>query len=98
MVFTPGIPKREVVKGYVIWSSISCGERPSHLVKTICWFSPISGIASTATGLLGKNPVSQLKGAFTIPHPKKRKSNNTDTSLFSIKNLMLLFSIVLIIK
>ena len=32
-------------------------------VNTICWFSPISGIASTATGLFGKNPVSQLKGA-----------------------------------
>ena len=36
MVFTPGIPSNEVVKGYVIWSSISCGERPSHLVNTIC--------------------------------------------------------------
>src|SRR5690606_37184751 len=34
--FTPGTPKREVVRGYVIWSSISCGERPGHSVKTIC--------------------------------------------------------------
>ena len=65
---------------------------PSHLVNTICWFSPISGIASTATGLLGKNPVSQLKGAFTVPQPIKRTSNKTATSLFSIRNLMLLFS------
>jgi hypothetical protein len=55
-------------------------------------------MASTATGLLGKNPVSQLKGALTIPQPKKRTSSNRATSLFSIKNLMLLFSMILIIK
>ena len=50
-------------------------------------------MASTATGLLGKNPVSQLKGALTVPQPIKRTNNKTATSLFSIKNLMLLFSI-----
>src|SRR6056297_580897 len=93
IVFTPGIPKREVVSGYVIWSSISCGERPCHLVKTICWFSPISGMASTATGSVGKKPVSQLKGALTTPQPTNRASSRTATSLFSMRNLMLLFSI-----
>ena len=55
-------------------------------------------MASTATGLDGKKPVSQLKGAFTIPHPMNRTSSNTATSLFSIRNFMLLFSISLIIK
>lgn len=55
-------------------------------------------MASTATGLLGKNGMSQLKGAFTVPQPTKSESNKTDTSLFSIRNLMLLFSIVVIIK
>ena len=31
------------------------GDLPGHLVKTviICWFSPISGIASTGTGSVG---------------------------------------------
>src|SRR5690554_6982527 len=93
MVLTPGIPSREVVSGYVIWSSIFCGERPCQLVKTICWFSPISGIASTATGSLGRKGISQLNGAFTMPHPTKSASNKTATNLFSIKNFMLLFSI-----
>jgi len=51
------------------------------LVKTICWFSPISGIASTATGLLGINLVSQLKGAVAIPQPTNKKSVRTATNL-----------------
>ena len=50
-------------------------------------------LLETATGLLGKKPVSQLKGALTVPHPTKRTSSRTATSLFSIKNLMLLLSI-----
>ena len=58
----------------------------------------MSGIASTATGLLGKNRMSKLKGAFTVPHPTKRTSIKTAISLFSIKNLMLLFSIDLSYK
>ena len=77
---------------------MSCGERPDQLVNTICWFSPISGIASTATGLFGRKPLSKLKGAFTVPHPTKRTSIKTAISLFSIKNLMLLFSIDLSYK
>ena len=55
-------------------------------------------MASTATGLFGRNPVSKLKGAFTVPHPTKRTSIKTAISLFSIKNLMLLFSIDLSYK
>ncbi|GAA4956401.1 hypothetical protein GCM10023314_32630 [Algibacter agarivorans] len=59
-------------------------------------------MASTATGLLGI-PIAietapQLKGAFTVPHPTKRTSIRTATSLFSIRNFMLLFSISMIIK
>ena len=50
-------------------------------------------MASTATGSFGKKPVSILNGAFTVPHPTNKTSNITATSLFSIKNLMLLFSI-----
>lgn len=55
-------------------------------------------MASTATGSLGKKPVSQLKGALTVPQPIKMMSNRTATNLFSIKNFMLLFSMLLIIK
>ena len=36
IVFTLGIPSSAVVRGYVIWSSTSCGDRPIHSVKTIC--------------------------------------------------------------
>src|SRR4030042_462434 len=83
IVLTPGTPKSDVVSGYVIWSSTSCGLLPGHSVKTICWFSPMSGIASTATGFLGQNPSSQSNGATITPQPTKNKISSTTTSLFS---------------
>ena len=55
-------------------------------------------MASTATGFRGKLPVSQSNGAVDIPQPKNKANNKTATNLFSIRNLMLLFSIVLIFK
>ena len=73
MVFTPGIPSNEVVSGYDIWSSMSCGDRPGHSVYTICWFSPMSGMASTGTGSLGMSPVSQLKGEVATTQPKNNE-------------------------
>lgn len=92
--FTPGIPNRAVVKGYVIWSSMSCGDRPIHSVKTICWFSPISGMASTGTGSEGRKVVFQPKGAVTIPQATKRIIIKMVTNLFSRKYLMSLWSIL----
>ncbi len=83
IVFTSGRPRRAVVNGYVIWSSTSCGLLPGHSVKTICWFSPISGMASTATGWRGKNPSSQSNGAKATPIMTKASSSNATTSLFS---------------
>ena len=47
MVFTPGVPVRLVVSGYVTWLSTSCGERPGQSAKTMTCFSPMSGMAST---------------------------------------------------
>jgi hypothetical protein len=60
---TPGSPISETVSGYVTWSSTSCGERPGQSVKTICWFSPRSGMASTAIGLRGRMSSDQSNGA-----------------------------------
>ena len=42
----PETPNSDTLSGYVIWSSMSLGERPGHGVSTITWFSPTSGIAS----------------------------------------------------
>ena len=50
---------------------MSWGDLPGHSVKTICWFSPKSGIASTGTGSLGKNAISQLNGEVTTPQAIK---------------------------
>ena len=72
---------------------MSCGERPIHSVNTICWFSPISGMASTGTGSEGSAPVSQPKGAVTTPQATKPVRMRTVTSLFSRKYLMILFNI-----
>ena len=46
---------------------MSWGLRPIQRVKTICWFSPMSGMASTGTGSRGRIPVSQSKGATITP-------------------------------
>ena len=88
IVFTPGIPSKAEDRGYVIWSSISRGERPIHSVAIICWLSPMSGIASTGTGLRGKKLIFQLKGADMVPHPMKTRNNNMVISLFSRKYFM----------
>ena len=49
------------------WIIQLAGERPSHMVNTICWFSPMSGIASTGTGFLGSPGISQSNGATIKP-------------------------------
>src|SRR5713101_9900268 len=59
---TPGNPCRLTVNGYVIWSSISCGERPIQSVKTITWLSDKSGMASI--GVVSK---------AQYPHPPNRR-------------------------
>ena len=63
IVLTPGTPSNATVNGYVIWSSTSCGDRPGHFVNTICWFSPISGIASTGIGLRSTPGICHPNGA-----------------------------------
>src|SRR4030043_1347209 len=90
IVFTPGTPKSDVVSGYVIWSSTSCGLLPGQSVNTICWFSPMSGIASTATGFLGQNRSSQSNGATYIPQPTKNMISSHTTSLFSKQKRIIL--------
>ena len=39
------------------------------MVKTICWFSPMSGMASTGTGSRTVFPHLQSNGATATPHP-----------------------------
>jgi hypothetical protein len=51
-------------------------------------------MASTGTGSRGNIPVSQSNGAETIPQPTKISSNRIVTSLFSRKNLIILFNIM----
>ena len=46
---------------------MSCGLLPDQGVNTICWFSPMSGIASTGTGSRGIEPISQSNGATITP-------------------------------
>jgi hypothetical protein len=41
---------------------MSCGFGPGHSVKTICWFSPMSGIASTGTGSRGRPAEVPVEG------------------------------------
>src|SRR6218665_161573 len=53
---------------------MSFGERPVHSVATICWFSPMSGMASTAMGFRGK-ALCHSKGENDIPQPMKAKRN-----------------------
>ncbi|MBA7619890.1 hypothetical protein ES703_27232 [subsurface metagenome] len=92
IVLTPGMPSRDTVNGYVIWSCTSWGERPIHSVKTICWFSPISGIASTGTGSRGRPQRSQSNGATMMPHPTTIIKNSATTNLFSRQKRMSLLS------
>src|SRR5690606_5572542 len=54
----------------------------------ICWFSPISGIASTGTGSFGRIPVFQSKGAVTKPHTTSPTSRRMVTNLLYKKYLM----------
>src|SRR6266403_5415007 len=54
--FTPGRPCRLTVRGYVIWSSTSCGLRPDQSVKTITWLSLKSGIASIGARSIAHRP------------------------------------------
>src|SRR6218665_3526114 len=54
---------------------MSFGERPVHSVATICWFSPMSGMASTAMGFRG-NALCHSKGENDIPQPMKAKRKN----------------------
>ena len=69
----------------MIWSCISFGERPIHSVATICWLSPISGMASTGIGFRGMIPPCQLKGDVEMPHTIISTSKSKVTTLFSRK-------------
>src|SRR6266436_5837816 len=53
---TPGNPWRLTVRGYVIWSSTSCGLRPDQSVKTITWLSLKSGMASIGARSIAHRP------------------------------------------
>ena len=55
-------------------------------------------MASTATAFLGIIPVSQLNGEVTMPQPIITNNKMSATSLFCMKNLMLLFSIIKVIR
>lgn len=94
IVRTPGIPRSAVVSGYVIWSSMSCGDRPGQSVKTICWLSPMSGIASTETGSEGKGRF-HLNGEVTSPQPTSNTKSSIAMSLFSRKKRIIEFIIQL---
>jgi hypothetical protein len=93
MVSTPGIPQQSGGKRIVIWSWISCGERPIHSVATICWFSPISGMASTGTGSRGNRPFKVERHCHQ-PHYNKSNQKMKVKSRFSRKYLTSLLNMV----
>src|SRR5712664_149631 len=64
---TPGKPWRLTVRGYVTWSSTSCGERPVQSVKTMTWLSERSGMASIGVVRSAQypHPASNAKAAMT---------------------------------
>lgn len=67
---------------------MSCGLRPAHSVKTICWFSPMSGIASTGTGSRGSPAISESKGATSTPQKSVIASPIATTSFCSRQKRM----------
>src|SRR5690606_32931638 len=59
---------------------------------TICWFSPISGIASTGTGSRGRSPISQSNGATRMPHRMVATRPIVTTSFCCRQNRMMEFT------
>ena len=77
------------MRGYVIWSSMSWGLRPGHSVNTICWFSPMSGMASTGTGSRAIPGMCQSNGATVTPKYIAPRSTIATTSFCSRQNRMI---------
>src|SRR6266481_3823945 len=74
---TPGNPWRLTVRGYVIWSSISCGLRPDQSVKTITWLSLRSGMASIGACSIAHSP----QAAMPIQSVTTRNRLRSETSI-----------------
>lgn len=55
----------------------------------ICWFSPISGMASTGTGFRGTRSESQSKGALIQPQSAAINNKIRDTGLLVRKNFII---------
>src|ERR1700719_313310 len=75
--FTPGNPWRLTVRGYVIWSSTSCGLRPDQSVKTITWLSLRSGMASIGACSIAHIP----QAAMPIQSVTTRNRLRSETSI-----------------
>src|SRR3954453_21157432 len=75
--FTPPRPCSLRESGYGTWSSISRGLRPGQSVKTMTWFSPRSGTASTGVSRTAYTP-NTVRAAAT-----RRTTNRfrTDSSI-----------------
>src|SRR6266481_5106592 len=74
---TPGNPWRLTVRGYVIWSSTSCGLRPDQSVKTITWLSLKSGRASIGARSIAHKP----QPAIPIQSATTRKRLRSESSM-----------------
>ena len=57
------------------WSSITCGLRPIHSVKTMTWFSDKSGIASIGFCLMLKMPQANKQAAIIRTMNRFRNDN-----------------------
>src|SRR6266849_3325083 len=73
---TPGRPWRLTVRGYVIWSSTSCGLRPDQSVNTITWLSLRSGMASIGARSIAHSP----QAAMPIQSATTRKRLRSEIS------------------
>src|SRR6266850_7290947 len=76
---TPARPCRLVVKGYVTWSSTSCGLCPGQSVKTMTWLSERSGIASIGVARRAHQP--QPASAMYTATTRKRLRSDSSMSL-----------------
>src|SRR5882724_10758081 len=78
---TPGNPWRLTVRGYVIWSSTSCGLRPDQSVKTITWLSLKSGMASIGARSIAHKPQPAIPTQSATTRKRLRRESSMSRSI-----------------
>src|SRR5260370_13438184 len=81
--FTPGNPWRLTVRGYVIWSSTSCGLRPDQSVKTITWLSLRAGLASIGACSIAHSPQAAIPIQSVTTRNRLRSEISISRSIMS---------------